>query len=141
MQVMNREISITAKDLERLKKLIAEEREFGNHRDSQSLKDLETELNRAIVMESKKIPSDTITMNSKFVLINLETREEEIFSLVYPEDADLLENKISIFAPVGIAMIGYKVGDEIEWEIPSGLVRYKIKEMIFQPEAVGAYDL
>ncbi len=138
---MNREISITAKDLERLKKLIAEEREFGNHRDSQSLKDLETELNRAIVMESKKIPSDTITMNSKFVLINLETREEEIFSLVYPEDADLLENKISIFAPVGIAMIGYKVGDEIEWEIPSGLVRYKIKEMIFQPEAVGAYDL
>lgn len=138
---MNREISITAKDLERLKKLIAEEREFGSHRDSQSLKDLEYELNRAAVLMSKDIPSDTITMNSRFVLINMETNEEEIYSLVYPDEADLLDNKISIFAPIGIASIGYKVGDVIEWQIPSGVVKYTIKELLFQPEAEGVYDL
>ncbi|MBM7562678.1 nucleoside diphosphate kinase regulator [Fusibacter tunisiensis] len=138
---MNREIRITAKDLDKLKALVAEEREFGKNKEAKSLKNLESELNRAIVVASVDIPRDIITMNSKFTLINLETGEAETYSLVYPEESDLIENKISILAPVGTAMLGYQEGDIIDWEIPDGSVRFKIEKILFQPEAEGQYDL
>jgi len=51
------------------------------------------------------------------------------------------ENKISIFSPVATALIGYKISDEIEWIVPSGLTKLRIDEIIYQPEAAGDFDL
>jgi regulator of nucleoside diphosphate kinase len=64
-----------------------------------------------------------------------------IYSLVFPNEADADEGRISILAPVGTAMIGYRVGDVIEWQVPSGLRRLKVEEIIYQPEASGDYLL
>jgi len=138
---MNREIIITATDLKRLKKLIENEKTTKKSEGSKELKDLEKELNRAIIVKSKDIPHDIITMNSKFILVDLDSKEEIEYGLVYPEDADFFENKISIMAPVGTAMIGYREGDEIDWPIPDGIARFKIKKIIFQPEAEGEFEL
>jgi|SRR5690554_1376816 len=138
---MSRKICITAVDRERLLKLIREEREFGSVKNQDYLRDLEKELNRAEILEPSEIPSDIITMNSKICLKDLETGEETVYSLVYPEDADLLEDKISILAPVGTAMLGYQVGDIIDWQVPDGVIQFKVEKIIYQPEAAGDYEL
>ena len=84
---------------------------------------------------------DAITMRSKVRLKDLESRKEMIYSLVFPNEADIDEGRISVLAPVGTAMIGYRVGDIIEWEVPSGLRRLKVEEVLYQPEASGDYQL
>jgi regulator of nucleoside diphosphate kinase len=138
---MNRPIIITAEDLKRLNKRIADQREFGQVRNEASLASLEKELKRAEVVAPEEIPPHTITMNARFTVLDLDTEEEDTYALVYPEDADYLENKISILAPMGTAMIGYREGDEIQWEVPDGTLRLKVLKIIFQPEAAGRYDL
>lgn len=137
---LNRQIYITQIDKDRLEKLVNEFKEFtqGN---KDYLDKLEKELTRAQVVTSEKIPQDVITMNSKVLLKDLESGEEVIYSLVYPADADLLEDKISIMAPVGTAMLGYSVGDVIEWEVPGGIVRFSVERVLYQPEAAGDLDL
>jgi len=103
--------------------------------------DLRKELNRAKVVDPKDIPSDVITLNSKFKLKNLDSDEEMIYTLVFTEDADIYKNKISIYAPMGIALIGYRVGDIIEWPVPGGILRIKVLEILYQPEASGDFNL
>jgi regulator of nucleoside diphosphate kinase len=63
------------------------------------------------------------------------------FQIVYPENANIKENKISIFSPIATALIGYKTGDEIEWIVPAGLTKIRIDEIIYQPEAAGDFNL
>lgn len=103
--------------------------------------ELEKELKDAIVVEPKDIPADVVTMNSKFKIKDLETDKESEYTLVFPFDADIEQNKLSIFAPIGIAVIGYKSGDTIEWTVPSGKRRIKIEEISYQPEREGHYNI
>ncbi|MGI1657481.1 MAG: nucleoside diphosphate kinase regulator [Desulfitobacterium sp.] len=138
---MRRKISITAVDQERLLKLINKEREFGSAKNQDYLKNLEQELNNADVVSSAEIPRDAITMNTQVTLKDMESGEETTYTLVYPEDADLLEDKISVLAPVGTAILGYRQGDTIDWKVPDGVVRLKVEKILYQPEAAGDYDL
>ncbi|SCZ80007.1 nucleoside diphosphate kinase regulator [Acidaminobacter hydrogenoformans] len=138
---MSRAIVLTKIDQERLIKLAAHEREFGKARESKELKDLQMELERAQVVSPEHIPAGTITMNSKFLLKHLDSEEVTEYSLVYPEDADFLENKISVMAPIGTAMLGYQEGDEVEWQVPAGTVRLRIEKVLYQPEASGDFEL
>ncbi|HHS13652.1 MAG TPA: nucleoside diphosphate kinase regulator [bacterium] len=103
--------------------------------------DLINEIKRAKVVDSKEIPDDVITMNSRFKLKDLDSGEESVYTLVFPEDADIYQNKISIYAPMGIALIGYQVGDVIEWPVPGGILRIKVLEILYQPEASGDFHL
>jgi regulator of nucleoside diphosphate kinase len=80
-------------------------------------------------------------MNSKARLRDLETNEEMIYTLVFPEDANVEEDKISVVAPIGTAMLGQRVGDEFEWEVPAGTVRLRVEELLYQPEAAGDFHL
>lgn len=138
---MVRTINITVKDRERILKLIKKEKEFGTGRNKEFLKDLEQELNRANIVSSENIPGDSITMNSKVLLKDLDLGEETIYTLVYPEDADLTENKISVLAPIGTAVLGFREGDVIDWKVPGGIVKLRVEKIIYQPEAEGNYDL
>ncbi len=106
-----------------------------------NIKKLEEELLKATVLQQEKIPDNVVTMNSQVVLENLETGETESYTLVYPQDADVMNNKISIMAPVGTAILGYQVGDIIEWPVPAGTIKFRILQIVFQPEANGNYEL
>lgn len=138
---MARIISITSSDRERLLKLINKEREFGTAKSKEFLKDLEQELDRANIVSSEMIPPDAITMNSKVLLRDLDSGEETTYTLVYPEAADLLEDKISVLAPVGTAILGYREGDVVDWKVPDGIVKLKVEKILYQPEAAGDYEL
>ena len=134
-------IYITAVDLARLRKLIDVAKDTGVDANTPYMNKLEGELDRANIVDPKEIPIDAITMRSKVRLKDLESGKEMIYSLVFPNEADVDEGRISVLAPVGTAMIGYRVGDIIEWEVPSGLRRLKVEEILYQPEASGDYQL
>jgi regulator of nucleoside diphosphate kinase len=99
------------------------------------------ELDSAQLVESYEIPPDVVTMNSIVKLKFLKQNKEIEIQIVYPEDADSGNNKISIFSPIATALIGYKTGDEIEWFVPAGLTKMKIMKIIYQPEKAGEYQL
>jgi regulator of nucleoside diphosphate kinase len=108
-----RQIFITSFDLERLEELIAVAIEFRDH-SRKDLDALEEELSQAEVVEPQKMPPDVVTMNSKAVLRDLDTSKEMVYRLVFPKDADIDSGAISVLAPVGTAILGYREGDVIE---------------------------
>jgi regulator of nucleoside diphosphate kinase len=136
----NRSIYITEFDHQRLTSLIREA-EYSSYRGSDYLKKLRAELERAQIVAPRAVPPDVITMNSRVRLEDVDAGDEMIFTLVFPEDADIAEGKISILAPVGTAMLGYRVNDTFEWEVPGGVSRMRVKELLYQPEAAGDYHL
>ena len=140
--VKEAKIYVSKMDLERLTRLI----EITRERDDNSgkleyLDRLEEELDRADVVDPKDVPSDVITMRSKVRLKDLSTGEEMVYSLVFPTEANLDEGKISVLAPIGSAMLGYSRGDVIEWQVPSGVRRLKVEQVIYQPESAGDSNL
>lgn len=133
-------IYVTELDYNRLSGLIDRTRER-NGIDREYLNKLEAELDRAEVVESKEIPRDVITMRSKVRLKDLVSGESNTYSLVFPTEADFSEGKISVLAPIGTAILGYRQGDTIEWSVPSGLRKLKVEEVLYQPEAAGDHNL
>ena len=133
-------IYITELDYERLSGLIDRTRER-NGVDREYLNKLEAELDRAEIVDSKQIPADVITMRSKVRLKDLVSGETNTYSLVFPPEADFTEGKISVLAPIGTAILGYRLGDTIEWPVPSGLRKLKVEEVLYQPESAGDREL
>ena len=133
-------IYITELDYNRLNGLIDRTRER-NGVDKEYLNKLEAELERAEVVDAKDIPADVITMRSKVRLKDLVSGESNTYSLVFPREADFVEGKISVLAPIGTAILGYRLGDTIEWPVPSGLRRLKVEEILYQPESAGDHEL
>lgn len=134
-------IYITEVDRKRLRKLIELARDTGADSHRQYLDRLEDELERAEVVAPNDIPRDVVTMRSRVRLKDLDSGKKMIYSLVFPSEADIDEGRISVLAPVGTAMIGHKVGNVIEWEVPSGMRRLRVEEVLYQPEASGDYHL
>lgn len=135
-----RNIFVSEFDAQRLRKLVEEAREFSQEKEDH-LADLERELSHATIISPEEVPSDVITMNSKVRLTNLDTGKQVTYTLVFPDDADAEQNAISVLAPIGTAMLGYRVGNEIEWKVPAGVRRFKVEEILYQPEAAGDFHL
>jgi regulator of nucleoside diphosphate kinase len=133
-----KKIYITGYDRERLERLL--ERPPADDLIGY-LDDLRTELDRAVVVEPVEIPPDVITMNSTVSLVDVDTTEEEEFTLVFPRDADAESGRISVMAPLGTAMLGYRVGDVFEWDVPMGRKHWRVARVIYQPEAAGDFHL
>jgi regulator of nucleoside diphosphate kinase len=137
MNMNNRNITITAADRDELKAVITFSGKVSD-RAGVEFASLENELKRAKVVAPDDLPPDVISMNSSAELIDLDTKERMKFTLVFPRDANVEEEKISVLAPLGTAMLGYRVGDEFEWTVPDGLRRLKVTAVRFQPEAALA---
>ncbi|AQT58787.1 nucleoside diphosphate kinase regulator [Cellvibrio sp. PSBB023] len=96
---------------------------------------LDLEISRAKIVDDTKLPVDVVAMNTKVTFSDLDSAEEKTIQLVYPQDADVTQLKISVLSPVGSALIGLKIGGTIEWPIPSGKVRrLKVIAVEQQPE-------
>ncbi len=132
---MRDRIYITDADHERLRRLIAGRR-GANPIDREYLEMLEEELDRAEVIEPEAIPRNVVTMNSEVRLRDLDSGEILVYRLVFPNQPRK-ENSISVLAPIGTAMLGYRVGKVIKWRVPKGIRRLKVLEVIYQPEAAG----
>jgi len=136
----NRAIYMTGYDKDRLTKLI-EDIQDSDSQDKNYLTALQEELDHAKVVSSSDIPKDVITMNSQVCLVDQSTQKEEVLTLVFPQDADISQGRISVLAPIGTAMLGYRVGQVFQWKVPVGERTLKVKEILYQPEAAGDYHL
>jgi regulator of nucleoside diphosphate kinase len=120
-----RDIVVTESDRARLHELIA----LAGNNPRHGLGDvhaLRSELDRARIVADRDIPDDVIKLNSQAVLVDLDTGERMEFTLVLPVDANIDEGRISVFAPMGMAMLGYRIGDKFEWTVPYGLRRMEV---------------
>ncbi|MEI8345763.1 MAG: nucleoside diphosphate kinase regulator [Candidatus Omnitrophota bacterium] len=130
----------TDNDMKRLRELVAVARESSDEQEKY-LRGLENELNRGKIVPSKDIPPDVITMNSEIYLKDLNTEETITYRLVFPELANIDKGWVSVLAPIGTALLGYRVGDVIEWRVPAGIAKLKVEKVLYQPEAAGDYHL
>jgi regulator of nucleoside diphosphate kinase len=122
---MRDRIYITEDDSRKLRQLIAGRR-VGQSIDSEYLDTLEK-------VDENAIPRGVVTMNSEVRLKDLDSGETRVYRLVFPTQARR-ENGVSVLAPIGTAMLGYRVGDVIEWRVPKGIRRLKVLEVTAQPE-------
>ena len=136
----NRQIYVTAHDVKRLNELLAVAETF-NYRERSDLKSMEAELQNALVVESHEIPPNVVTMNSRLVFRDLEDDSAMEVTLVFPADADIDQGKMSVLSPIGTGLLGYAVGDTIEWVVPGGTRNVCIEEILYQPEAAGDMHL
>lgn len=134
-----RKIFITAFDKERLDNLVAAARK-ADGRTRSHLEDLALELSRAAIVEAGQIPANIVTMNSKVIIEDRESSEKETYTLVFPNEADIESGAISVLAPIGTAILGYKEGSDVDWPVPSGKRKIRIEKVIYQPEASGRFD-
>lgn len=90
---------------------------------------LKTELKEATIYSEADLPSDVVCLKSEARIANTKTGKEFTFKLVMPDEANIKVQKVSVFAPIGIALFGYRTGDSINWEMPDGIQEFKILEV------------
>lgn len=130
---------ITVNDYQRIKGLI----EFAALQDKNpEIADrLMKELKVAKTFPQDKISQSIVTMNSRSLLREITSGREVEITITYPQDADPKEQKISVFSPIGVALLGCREGDITSWRVPGGIGRFKVEKVLYQPEAEGHYYL
>lgn len=130
----SRTIFITDADRTKLMSLL-EARKRVSRLDEYYLWTLENELERAEIVNSEDVSSDVVTMYSHVRIKDLNTGSDMYYTLVFPGEADITQNRISVLAPIGTAILGYREGDVIEWRVPGGSRTLRIMRVMHQPEA------
>jgi regulator of nucleoside diphosphate kinase len=127
-------IVVTESDARVLRNLL-ERRATARH-DSEHLHELAVELDRAIVLEHDELPHKVVTLNKEVEVIDVETGARHEITVVSPAEADVSARRISVLAPLGTALLGYREGDEVEWLMPGGFRRLRIEHVSDGPVAV-----
>lgn len=87
---------------------------------------LNHEVERAIIVKDDAFPPNTIRINTKVSIADMETEQTSSFTIVLPEHADIRQKKISVVAPMGAALIGFREGDDFSWKMPGGIRRFRV---------------
>ncbi len=132
--MVQHDLYITETDMEKLRRLLHSAKNSGT-KDREHLAMLEEEIDRARTVSASRVPEDVVTMNSRVRMTDLATSKEMTYTLVFPRDADFTQGKISVLAPIGTAILGYRVGDVIEWNVPGGRRKLRLDEILHQPAA------
>lgn len=102
---------------------------------------LHNEFKGAKMLSQEGISESVITMNSRVLLKEVSNGREAEITITYPQDADNRERKVSVFSPIGVALLGRQAGDIVSWKVPAGIGKFEIVKVTYQPEAVGHYYL
>ena len=130
---------ISSFDKQRLMRLLNSGETAAEQREE--LEDLAREIERGTEVRPQEIPPDVVTMNSTVRVTDVDSGSTHTYTIVFPADADYEKGKISILAPLGTALLGFRVGDIVDWNMPRGIRRLRIDEIIYQPEAAGDFHL
>ena len=127
-------IFVAEGDARRLAFLLSGRRD-GAH-DAGHLRALRAELERAIVVAPRDIPAGVITMYSVVMVHDMTAGDRREIMLVYPHQAQPAAGRISVLAPLGTALLGYREGDEVDWLMPGGIRRLRIESVRSSDETV-----
>lgn len=130
-----RKITVTREDYSQLVELLRDKL-LSMIAERGTVRELAGELEKARIVDARHVSPDVVTMNSTVQLTDLSSGETETFTLVYPDEANINEGKLSIFAPIGIAILGYRVSDRVSWKVPAGTIELRI-DKVTHPRAAG----
>ena len=137
--ILTKEIVLTEADYDRLKRLVDSPRYRTTH--AGLVMALKQELDRSKVISANEVPEAVVTMRSQVRVRDVKRRESETYTLVYPEEADIAASKLSVLAPLGIALLGTQMGEVVSFDAPVGQRRLVVEEILYQPEAAGDLHL
>ena len=104
-----------------------------NAKDSTNIREialLTQELDRAIINKDGVVDQSIVRMNSQVTIEDVKSKQQMKVQIVMPSQANLKEGKVSILAPLCVAIIGFKENEEVEWQLPSGIKTLKIINVI-----------
>jgi len=127
---------ITAADYRELTSAIVAAKKLAMHEPQTRI--LQQKLVHAVISVRRDLPPDVITLHTRAELVDLDTDERLNLMLVFPIDANFEQGRISVFDPLGAAMLGRRVGDQLRWVVPYGVRRFEVKAVHFQPETALA---
>jgi regulator of nucleoside diphosphate kinase len=127
-------IIMTWPDHAQLTAMVESRRNRKNGQDGVALERLATELARARLVAAQDIPADVVTMNTRAKVRDLDSDEVFSFALSWPDQADAGLARINVLAPLGMALLGCRTGQEVEWPVPGGTRRLRV-EGVLQPES------
>jgi regulator of nucleoside diphosphate kinase len=129
MQQIKDALILRKDDYQVLVSFLKDER-YVNRVDARNITDLEGELKRARLVTKDEFPKDVVRLNSKIKI--KESGKDQVMDLVLvtPDKADIKKRKISVLAPIGTAVIGFKKGETISWDVPGGRKKFTIMEVI-----------
>jgi len=131
-----RPIVVTRPDHERLRILIESARARKRWEEMHLLA-LADELESAEIVEPDCVPPDVVTMRSRVRVLDMVSGEANTYTICYPTEANFEAGRLSVLAPIGTALLGYREGDVIEWPVPGGVRVLKIEKLEHQPEAAA----
>jgi transcription elongation factor GreA len=110
---------------------LSENAEYDAAKDAQGLMELkiskmEDLLSRAQIIDASNLPNDEVHILSKVKVMNLNNSKEFEYLLVSPEEADFQKGKIALTSPVGKSLMGKKLGETVEAQVPAGMIKFKI---------------
>ncbi|RYJ50675.1 GreA/GreB family elongation factor [Flavobacterium petrolei] len=114
---------LTITDYNILRKLVK------NAKDSTNIREialLTQELDRAIIKKEGVLDESIIRMNSHVTVKDIKTKQQMNIQIVMPSQSNIKDGKVSILAPLSVAIIGFKENDEVEWQLPAGIKNLKI---------------
>lgn len=133
MKTEKGQLTITHEDFETLNNYVSG-LIFIDGLDRMNAAQLKMELRRAKLVKARELPDDVVRLNSR-VTVKDGSKEKLIeLVLVLPEKADIKQRRISVFAPIGTALIGFRKGDRVKWEVPAGKKTFTIMEVQNQNE-------
>ncbi len=97
--------------------------------EKENFKKLYEELKKAQIVDSEHFPLDVVRLNSTVVIKDIQAKKEMTITIVLPQHADIKQKKVSILAPIGTALIGFRKGQKVSWEVPSGKKDFMIMEV------------
>jgi len=127
MKLRKQPLFISEAELPRLQAVLSPRR--SDERDRDHVEQLRKELDRAVVLESAEMPLDVITIGTRVQVRDVLSGARREMTLVLPEDADARFHRVSVLAPLGTALLGYREGDEVSWVMPGGPRRLNIESV------------
>jgi len=131
-----RPIVVTRPDYDRLRLLVETVRARRRWEEIHLIA-LAEELESAEIVESDSVPPDVVTMRSRVRVLDMVSGLASTYTICYPIEANLDAGRLSVLAPIGTALLGYREGDVVEWPVPGGVRVLKIEKLEHQPEATA----
>lgn len=103
---------------------------YGSSSDRSSIEELQAELKKATLVEKNEFPPDVVRLNSKVRIMEEQNEKVMEVMVVTPDKANIRERKISVLAPIGTALIGFRKGQKVAWQVPAGRKTFTIVDVI-----------
>ena len=102
---------------------------------------LKRKIESSVILSPEEIPPNVVTMNSRICVKDITNGSTMLVTLVFPQDADYEQQKVSLLAPLGAALLGRYAGEELSYDAPGGSTKIVVEEIVYQPEAAKEYTL